>query len=653
MRIGLFTDAYLPDINGVVSSVATLKKALEKQGHVVYVISNHKGSSVVMKERILRLPGLELKRFYGYKMSSPFQFVGKEYVTKMDLDIIHMQTEAGIGFFARNVAKYLEVPLVYTYHTLYEDYTHYLNPMAFETVDIVEKKAIRSLSRMMANRTQAVIAPSQKTKNRLLEYGVRTPIFVVPTGLDLSLFDRNSLDLEKVKGIRTSLGLTDEDHVVVYVGRIAKEKLISIPIRAVAGSDDPHLHLVIVGGGTDENYYQSIVKECNVEDRVHFLGRKPKEEIAYYYAAFDCFVSASLSETQGMTYIEALATGLPVFGRRDEVLEDLIDEGKSGYYFDDEEELAQKWKQFFSMDKEKRESFRDYCVKKAAPYTTEEFAHNVLNVYYYAIRQNSTAYTLDKINWKSDYVELTLSREGEYTKVMIPVEDFYEMDLSKGSTLDPYMVDEYVAVQPLFIGMQKAKKRAMSNDYTILEMRNYCTTNLKTNEVDTDVIINELLEVNLLDDYRYAMDKSQYWFYSGYGIPKISRKLRQVGIDEAYIEEACNALDKDVEVRNAAEAAKTIAHSLTDLNVNIARAEMKQKLIAKGFSADTAAEVSDRYEFEIESDLAVKNAVEKAKRLYKSVEEPRKTEKIKVYCLRKGFSLSEIMDALESGGLND
>ena len=193
----------------------------------------------------------------------------------------------------------------------------------------------------------------------------------------------------------------------------------------------------------------------------------------------------------------------------------------------------------------------------------------------------------------------------------------------------------------------------MSNDYTILEMRNYCTTNLKTNEVDTDVIINELLEVNLLDDYRYAMDKSQYWFYSGYGIPKISRKLRQVGIDEAYIEEACNALDKDVEVRNATEAAKTIAHSLTDLNVNIARAEMKQKLIAKGFSADTAAEVSDRYEFEIESDLAVKNAVEKAKRLYKSVEEPRKTEKIKVYCLRKGFSLSEIMDALESGGLND
>ncbi len=653
MRIGLFTDAYLPDVNGVVSSVATLKEALEKLGHVVYVISNHKGSSVVMKDHVLRLPGVELKRFYGYKMSSPFQFVGKDYVTKMDLDIIHMQTEAGIGFFARNVARYLEVPLVYTYHTLYEDYTHYLNPMALETVDVVEKKAIRSLSRMMANRTQAVIAPSQKTKNRLLEYGVRTPIFVVPTGLDLSLFDRNVLDSQKVKGIKDSLGLTDEDHVVVYVGRIAKEKLISIPIKAVACSDDPHLHLVVVGGGTDEDFYKKLAKECNVENRVHFLGRKPKEEIAYYYAAFDCFVSGSLSETQGMTYIEALATGLPVFGRRDEVLEDLIDEGKSGYYFDNEEELAQKWKQFFSMDKEERESHRDYCVKKAAPYTTEEFAHNVLNVYYYAIRQNSIAYTLNKITWKSDFVELTLSREGDFTRVLIPLEDFYELDLSIGSSLDPYIVDEYLAVQHLFIGMQKAKKRAMSNDYTVLEMRNYCTANLKTNEIDTEAIIDALLEENLLDDYRYAMEKSQYWFYSGYGIPKISKKLKQVGIDEMYIEQACNALDKDVELRNATEAARKIADSLTDCSSNNARLELTQKLIAKGFSADTAREVSDHYEFELDSNQAVKNAVRKAMRLNKSVEGNRKLEKIKVYCLRKGFSLSEIMDALESEEFND
>lgn len=653
MRIGLFTDAYLPDVNGVVSSVATLKEALEKQGHVVYVISNHHSPSVVLEDHILRLPGIELKRFYGYKMSSPFQFVGKDYVTKMDLDIIHMQTEAGIGFFARHVAKVLKVPLVYTYHTMYEDYTHYVNPLDFGALDTVEKKAIRSLSSMIANRTQAVIAPSQKTKNRLLEYGVHTPIFVVPTGLDLSLFDRKSLDEKRVKEIRNSLNLSEDDHVVVYVGRIAKEKMISIPIKAVACSDDPRLHLVIVGGGTDEDYYHRLVEEYQVEDRVHFLGRKPKEDIAYYYAAFDCFVSGSLSETQGMTYIEALATGLPVFGRRDEVLDDLIDEGKSGYYFDDETELAEKFKQYFSVDRSEREKLVQYCVDKAAPYTTEEFAKNVLNVYYYAIRQQNIAYSIRNISLKQDYVELSIWREGAFKKLLLPLEDFYEMELSVGQTIDAYLVDEYMAVQHLFIGMQKAKRRAMANDYTILEMRNYCKTKLETNDMETDAIIEALLDAGLLDDYQYAMEKANYWFYSGYGIPKIQKKLRLVGIDEAYIEQACNALDKEQELHNAAEAARMIAPTLTDRSINNARWELTQKLIAKGFSSDVAREASDQFEFEIDANTAVQNAIDKAKRLYKSMEEPRRTEKIKVYCLRKGFSLSEIMDALEREGLND
>ena len=250
MRIGLFTDAYLPDINGVVSSVVTLKKALEELGHTVFVISNHKSSKISLEDHVLRLPGLELKKFYGYKMSSPFQFEAFEYVRNMDLDVVHVQTEFGVGMFARQCAKNFNIPLVYTYHTTYEDYTHYINPMDLETVEHMGKLAIRSLSKILGNGAQAVIAPSEKTRNTLISYGVNTPIYVVPTGLDLSSFDRNNLDAKKVKEIRSSLGLTEEDHVVVFVGRIAKEKSIDIPIRAVAKSKDERLHLVIVGGGT-------------------------------------------------------------------------------------------------------------------------------------------------------------------------------------------------------------------------------------------------------------------------------------------------------------------------------------------------------------------------------------------------------------------
>ena len=324
MRIGLFTDAYLPDINGVVSSVATLKEALEKKGHTVYVVSNHKGTNIVMEDHVLRLGGLELKKFYGYKMSSPIQIGAEKYIRDMNLDVIHVQTEAGVGIFARQMARQLHIPLVYTYHTMYEDYTHYVNPLDIETIEKMGRKAVQSLSRMLGNGAQAVIAPSEKTKQALIQYGVTTPIYIVPTGLDLSLFKKDNLDQERIEHIREEIGLRKDDHVVVFVGRIAKEKSIDVPIRAIAKSSDPHLHLVIVGGGTDEDYYKEIVAQCNVEDRVHFLGKKPKEQIAYYYAAFDCFVSASLTETQGMTYLEALATGLPIFGRRDEVLSELL-----------------------------------------------------------------------------------------------------------------------------------------------------------------------------------------------------------------------------------------------------------------------------------------------------------------------------------------
>ena len=167
-----------------------------------------------------------------------------------------------------------------------------------------------------------------RPKKALQSYGVKTPIYIVPTGIDLSDFLKKNLDAEKIQAVRQSLGLSDEAHTVVFVGRIAKEKCIEMPIEALSKVKDDNLHLIIVGGGTDLKFYQNEAKELGIEERVHFVGKIPREEIPYYYSAFDCFVSASLSETQGMTYLEALASGLMVFGRRDEVLDGLVEEGK-------------------------------------------------------------------------------------------------------------------------------------------------------------------------------------------------------------------------------------------------------------------------------------------------------------------------------------
>ena len=650
MNIGLFTDAYLPDINGVVSSVATLKDALEKQGHTVYVISNHKGTNIEMKDHILRLGGLELKKFYGYKMSSPIQIGAEKYIRDMNLDVIHVQTEAGVGIFGRQMAKQLHIPLVYTYHTMYEDYTHYLNPLDSQTVEKMGRKAVKSLSRILGNGAQAVIAPSEKTKQALLQYGVITPIYIVPTGLDLSLFDVNKLDKQKVDDIRSSLGLSQDDHVVVFVGRIAKEKSLDIPIRALSLSNDEKLHLVVVGGGTDEDYYHQIAKESRVTDRVHFLGKKPKEDIAYYYAAFDCFVSASLSETQGMTYIEALATGIPVFGRRDEVLEGLLEEGKTGYYFDDEEELVQKWEQFFSLTIQERKKMAQDCMDKTKPYSTKIFAAKALAVYEQAIDDYSHMFTVEKIKILDDFAKLTLKRDRdeEAVSLMIPMDDYFDLKVALNTDLDAYVVEDYLGMQDYYKAYSALKKKVLQSDYSSKQIKDIAVKKYFLSLDEADLIVEEFERRNWINDQAYALDKAQVWASYGYGKKKIERKLYEAGILEKWIQEACDTLEPEAELNAALKSAQRIVGTIKEQSDRLKRQTIVNKLISKGYSIDVAKEAGNRIEFQSDEKEALALCIKKAQRMYSSTEESKRSQKIRLYCLRKGFSMMEIDEMLES-----
>ena len=636
MRIGLFTDAYLPDINGVVSSVATLKEALEKKGHTVYVVSNHKGTNIVMEDHVLRLGGLELKKFYGYKMSSPIQIGAEKYIRDMNLDVIHVQTEAGVGIFARQMARQLHIPLVYTYHTMYEDYTHYVNPLDIETIEKMGRKAVQSLSRMLGNGAQAVIAPSEKTKQALIQYGVTTPIYIVPTGLDLSLFEKDKLDQERIEHLREEIGLRKEEHVVVFVGRIAKEKSIDMPIRAIAKSSDPHLHLVIVGGGTDEDYYKEIAAQCNVEDRVHFLGKKPKEQIAYYYAAFDCFVSASLTETQGMTYLEALATGLPIFGRRDEVLSELLEEGQTGYYFDDEEELLRKWETYFSLSDQEKQEMQVQCVEKTKPYSTSMFASKALAVYEQAIDSYHRAFTVEKVKMVDDFVKLTLKRDSDEEPVTLrlPVDDYFDLKIALRTELDAYIVEDYLAMQNYYKAVYQIKKTAMRK--------------LDLSQEEAESIVEEFEKRHWIDDRQYALDKVQVWSTYGYGKKKIASKLKEAGVAQSYIEEACAQVEQEDELNAAMKSAQRIMATIREQSDRLKRQTIIQKLISKGYSVDVAKQAGDSIELDGDEKEALYLSLKKAKRMYASLEEPKRTNKIRIYCLRKGFSVMQIDEVLES-----
>lgn len=379
MIIGLFTDTYLPDCNGVATSVATLKEGLEAMGHQVFVITSHRGLDIDFQENILRLPGIKLRFLYGYKMSSPIQIRATSLIDEMQLDVIHIHTEAGVGTFGRYMAFKRKLPVVYTYHTMYEDYTHYMNHLNLRLIEAGEKKAVQLFSEFLSNKSQVVIAPSAKTRDKLIGYGVKSRIEIVQTGLDLCKFDKANILEEKIEAIKEDLGITPDMKTIVYVGRIAEEKMIDMPIKAMKYISDPSIKLIVVGGGPTLNRYQELAKKENVQDKVLFTGMIEKEEIPYYYHAFDCFVSASTTETQGMTYIEALASGLPIFVRRDEVVADILREGETGYYFDDEEELANNMAKFFQ--KQDIEEMKCKCREVSRKYSIDIFANAVLKIY--------------------------------------------------------------------------------------------------------------------------------------------------------------------------------------------------------------------------------------------------------------------------------
>ncbi|MBQ0066236.1 MAG: RecX family transcriptional regulator [Firmicutes bacterium] len=650
MRVGLFTDAYLPDINGVVSSVQTLKESLEKIGHTVYVVSNHKGTSIEMEDHVLRLPGIELKGFYGYKMSSPIQFEVEKYIRKMNLDVIHVQTEAGIGIFARHMAKTLQLPLVYTYHTMYEDYTHYLNPMGLKSIDNVEKKIIAYISSFLGNGAQAVIAPSEKTRAVLQSYGVKTPIYVVPTGLDIEAFNREKLDQDRVNHIRGEYGLTEDDHVVVFVGRIAKEKMIDMLIEAVSYVTDEKIKLIIVGGGVDDEFYHDVMKKFKVEDKVIFAGRKPKEDIPYYYAAFDCFASASTTETQGMTYIEALATGLCVFGRRDPVLDELVFEDQTGYYFDDAKELSQKLDYFFKKSPEERISMREACIEKTSPYKTSTFAHKAHAVYQQALSDYKLCYTVEGIQFEGDFVKLSLYREfgKEIKRLVIPPNEFFDMKLEIGTKVDSYVVDSYESLQDYYQVFSKCKQHILRNDYTSTELLHYCIQKQGLLEDEAEVLVETFKKRGWIDDEKYALNKAEYWHSSGYGKREIQDKLRKKGISDALIERALQDLDQDTERLNAEKLAKKLSANVKEKSRKLREQRIVNKLIQKGYDYSIAQETAEHLDFSDSDDEAVLLAYRKAQRLYKNEEnDVDYRRKIRKYLRTQGFESSLIDDIME------
>lgn len=396
MNIGLFTDAYVPSVNGVVTSVETLKKALEQKGHTVYIVTVGQDSKTYdynEKERILKIPGIPLG-IYDYRMSSIYPLKVMNKIKSWNLDLIHSHTELSMGIFARLFAKQYNIPLVHTYHTMYKDYTWYVSRNV-KFFDMGCKKAVEYISKFYCDNTaDAFIVPTVKTYHLFRdEYHYDKDIYIVPTGLDASRFYKENSDKLKVTRLRRYLGYKRKDFVMLFVGRLAQEKNVTFLFDIIEKTKNKNVKLLIVGYGPDEDKYKKEVKERGIEDRIKFTGKVAWVDMPNYYHVSNAFITASTTETQGLTVIEALAASLPVICIDDDAFKSVVVDNFNGRIFKDKKECLQIVEEL-STNKLELDSLTDKAEVSVRKYSLSSFAESVLEVYKIAIAKHNKKQSL-------------------------------------------------------------------------------------------------------------------------------------------------------------------------------------------------------------------------------------------------------------------
>lgn len=381
MRIGLFTDTYPPFINGVSTSVLMLKQGLEKLGHEVYVVTvNDESFSYKEEDGVLKIPSFPIG-LMNFRQTGIYPIKAFNIIKKWKLDIIHSHTEFSIGTFARLISKQLNIPLVHTYHTMYEEYIYYITKGYFNSAS---KKLVEYLTLFLCDKTiDELIVPTEKTKELFKDkYKVKREVYVIPSGIDTTRFYKENIDKNEIINLRKDLELKKTDFIVLYVGRIAKEKSIDFLINNFNSvlNRIPKAKMIIVGDGPDIKDLIDLTRKKGLENKIIFTGKAPWTDVPKYYSLCDLFVTASKTETQGLTVMEAMGASKPVVAIRDESFELMITDKKDGLFFDDEKSYVDMIYEVYK-NKKLRDEISFNARLTADKYSPYNYAKNVLKVY--------------------------------------------------------------------------------------------------------------------------------------------------------------------------------------------------------------------------------------------------------------------------------
>lgn len=373
MKVLITTDWYAPVINGVVTSVLLLQSELEKMGHEVRVVTLANRLHSYKEGNVYYMGSVSANKIYpGARLRVNRTRSLLQELVAWRPDVIHSQCEFSSFRVAYALSSRLGVPIVHTYHTVYEDYTHYFSPSVR-----VGRAVVSVFSRWICGRTACVVAPSKKVERLLLDYGVRCRIEVIPTGVDLRAY-RQEPDPAEMAALRRRWSIPEGHTVLLYLGRMAKEKNLEQLIDQIAGSGRRDVSLLLVGDGPDREEVLHYARQKGLD--VIFTGMVPHSEVANYYRLGDLFVTASTSETQGLTYFEALAAGVPVLCRRDACVDGVVENGVNGWQYEDGKSFGEHLSVFCS-DRALRERMRREARASSEKFSAEAFGAAAAKLY--------------------------------------------------------------------------------------------------------------------------------------------------------------------------------------------------------------------------------------------------------------------------------
>lgn len=388
MKIAIFVETYLPYLNGVVTHVKILREGLINNGHEVLIVTadkNVKEHQIV--DGVLRCPALEVKKIYGYGLSSPISHTLKKMIMEFNPDIIHIQQEFGVGLAGIRIARAMDIPLIYTLHTMYDDYLYYIAP--WPLTDMV-KHISHNYMRFIARRADIITGPSKKCVDYLKNAGVNRKVYVIPNSVELENYTDEATTAAQRSDIRNRFSIPENAFVACFCGRIGKEKGVDNLIRLWSEQmkDEADAYLMIIGNGPARGELEEMAGELGVDDRIIFTGAVAHDDIPPYYACCNAYATASLSEMYSISMLEAQASGLPVVQRLDPDNIDQINVGVNGYLFETSDQFGEIMRKLHSITPEQREALKARVRDSVKERSSDGIAKYLLELYNQALERH-------------------------------------------------------------------------------------------------------------------------------------------------------------------------------------------------------------------------------------------------------------------------